>query len=175
MVLGAASVISLLLLSRGDRFSLGLTLRMRPGYRYWMKATLLIGVAVGLFSTVGMLSLHAAGIHLPTPTTPPDRILSSLVSGCISAPLTEEAMYRLVFCVPLAALVGSRTTIVLAGATFAGLHFVYRNPGPDNFIAGFFLAWAFLKSGSMLTPILLHSLGNACAVASQVIDWYRMA
>jgi len=43
---------------------------------------------------------------------------------------------------------------------FAALHFLGGNPGPDNFIAGYILAWSYLKSESIAIPVLLHSLGN---------------
>ena len=172
IALAGVSVCALALLGRGDRCSLGLTFRLNPSYRYWVRATLLIGAIVGLFCLVAFLLLHAAGVHIPIPATPPDQAVSSVVFACIAAPLLEEAIYRLVFCVPFAAITGTRTTIMLSGAIFAGLHFVYGNPSPDNFIAGFFLAWAYLKSGSIFTPLLLHSLGNACAVAAHIVHWY---
>lgn len=37
-----AALSALLLLARGDTASLGLTHRMNPGYRYWVKMTLII-------------------------------------------------------------------------------------------------------------------------------------
>ena len=48
-------------------------------------------------------------------------------------------------------------------------------PGPDNLIAGFFLAWAFLKSGSIIVPLALHALGNLCALVSWVGMWWYWA
>ena len=55
---------------------------------------------------------------------------------------------------------------------FGLLHVVYGNPGPDNLVAGFFLAWSFLKSGTIVVPVVLHSLGNACVFVAQVVTWY---
>ena len=46
------------------------------------------------------------------------------------------------------------------------------NPGPDNVIAGVLLGWAFLKSGSLLAPIIFHALGNVLAVGVQLRNWY---
>jgi uncharacterized protein len=43
---------------------------------------------------------------------------------------------------------------------FALLHVAYGNPGIDNTIGGFILTWAFLKSETILVPIVLHGLGN---------------
>ena len=62
--------------------------------------------------------------------------------------------------------------IILSGTVFALAHLVGGNPGPDNFIAGFILAWAFLKSGTLLIPILLHFAGNLCVFVFGVLMFY---
>ncbi|KPK22070.1 MAG: hypothetical protein AMK69_20550, partial [Nitrospira bacterium SG8_3] len=146
-----ASVLILFLLARGDRTSLGLVVRLRPSYRYWMKVTLGIAAAVGGFCIVASLLLRMIGIRIPIPATPLEQILPVLGSYCISAPVLEEALYRLLLCVALVRIAGPWWTIFASGALFAALHFVWGNASPDNFIAGYFLAWAFLKSGSILT------------------------
>jgi len=170
-----ASVLILFLLARGDRASLGLVVRLRPSYRYWLKVTLGIGAAVAGFCIVAGFLLWIIGIRLPIPATPPERILPALGSYCISAPVLEEALYRLVLCVALVRIAGPGLTIFASGVIFAALHFVWGNASPDNFIAGYFLAWAFLRSGSILTPIVLHSLGNLCVLALHVANWYRIS
>jgi len=170
-----ASVLILVLLAKGDRASLGLVVRLKPSYRYWVKVTLGIGVAVGGFCIVAGFLLWIIGTPLPIPATPPEQILSALGSYCISAPVLEEALYRLVLCVALVRIAGPRWTIFASGAIFAALHFVWGNASPDNFIAGYFLAWVFLKSGSILTPIVLHSLGNLFVLALHVANWYRIS
>lgn len=65
-----------------------------------------------------------------------------------------------------------RTAIVVSGVVFGGLHVVNGNPSPENLVGGLFLAWAYLKSGTIYIPILLHSLGNFVAWAGQVAAWY---
>lgn len=170
-----ASVLILALLARGDRASLGLVVRLRPSYRYWGKVTLGIGAAVAGFCIVAGFFLWLIGIQMPIAATPPERILSALVSYCISAPVLEEALYRLVLCVALVRVAGPWWTIFASGAIFAGLHFVWGNASPDNFIAGYFLAWSFLKSGSILVPVALHSFGNLCVLALHVANWYRIS
>jgi membrane protease YdiL (CAAX protease family) len=60
----------------------------------------------------------------------------------------------------------------LSGITFGMLHILNGNAAADNMVAGFFLGWAFLKSGSIVVPIVLHSLGNLCVLASWVATWY---
>ena len=49
---------------------------------------------------------------------------------------------------------------IAGGIVFAALHFAYGSPGLDNFLAGYILAWAYIKSGSIIVPVVLHSLGN---------------
>ena len=172
IALAGAALCVMALLGRGKRLSLGLTLRMAPSYRYWAAAALLIGAVVGAFCLVAVPVLRAVGIDIPIPMLPPDLVMFVLGHTCCKAPLLEEALYRLVLCAPLAAVAGPRLAICASGAVFAGLHFVYGNPGPDNFIAGYLLAWAYLRSGCVLTPVLLHALGNACVIGMQVIHWH---
>ena len=174
LVIGA-SVLLLVWLAQGDRASLGFVARLKPSYRYWVKVTLGIGATVAGFCILAGFLLWSVGIRMPIPATPPERILSALMSYCISAPILEEALYRLVLCVALVGIAGPRWTIFASGAIFAALHFAWGNASPDNFIAGYFLAWAFLKSGSILTPIALHSLGNGCVLALHVANWYRIS
>ena len=55
---------------------------------------------------------------------------------------------------------GKWPTIIASGLVFAALHFRFGVASPDNAIAGFVLAWAYIKSESILVPITLHALGN---------------
>lgn len=155
-----------------DRASLGLTLRPRQPWSYWCRVTLMIGglmlVPIAIFSALVIL-LHW---QVTIPRTSPDEALSALYRMCISAPVYEEALYRIVLCAPLAAALGGRTTIVVSGVVFGLLHVLYGNPGPDNLVAGFFLAWAYLKSGTIMVPLAWHSLGNSVALACHVINWH---
>jgi len=172
LALATGAVCVLLLLGRGDRYSLGITLRIIPNCRYWAIITLLIGAGIGIFCLVAGAILLACGVCPPIPRVPPELIISYSWHSCVSAPFIEETLYRIVLCVPLVAVAGPWSAVLASGALFAGLHFVYGNPAPDNFIAGYFLAWAYLKSGSFVTPVLLHALGNACALAVHVSNWH---
>lgn len=168
-----------LLLARGDRRSLGLNLSPLQGWRYWCRITLVLGLLTGVL--VGGLVVIAWGVYrllgadLPVYTTPPHRVTHALVGMCITAPLLEEAIYRVAVCVPAAVLLRPAGAIAVSGLLFGLLHVLAGNPGPDNLIAGFFLAWAFLKSGSIAVPLVWHSLGNLCALAIQVGTWYWLA
>jgi membrane protease YdiL (CAAX protease family) len=162
------------ILARGDAASVGLALRPIQGFRYWIKATLVIGIAVGAVIACATLPLVLLGRDVPFLALPPRTAGSYFVRMCIVAPTVEEATYRLAFCTAAVAVIGPRWTIALSGLAFALLHVLYGNPGPDNVVAGFFLAWAYLKSGSILVPVVLHSLGNLCVLAAWVVHWYWM-
>jgi membrane protease YdiL (CAAX protease family) len=162
----------LLLIARGDRQSLGLTPRPLQPWSYWCRVTLLIGgimlVPIGVFSALVLMLDWPVAI----PRMHPDSVPRVFCGMCVIAPLSEEAIYRVVLCAPLAAAFGNRITILVSGVVFGLLHVVYGNPGPDNLVAGFFLGWAYLKSGTIVVPLAWHSLGNVVALGAQVINWH---
>ena len=171
-LLALLSLLTLLVITHDRGRSLGFVLRLRPNFLYWVKATAIIGAVIGAFAVAVSVVIWILNVPVEWPKLPPKYVSSRLIQMCVVAPLLEETLYRVVLCAPLAAVVGARWAIFLAGVIFAGLHFAYGNPGPDNFIAGFFLAWAYLKSGSAVLPIALHSLGNGAAAAFQVFNWW---
>jgi membrane protease YdiL (CAAX protease family) len=168
-VLGLAALVWL---CDGDLAAVGLQVRPVQGWQCWIGWGARIGVAVAVCLAIGMAGLLALGMMPTVYTTPPNRILWMLPAMCIIAPVVEETIYRLALCLPLKAAVGPRTAIAVSGLAFGGLHMLYGNPSPENLVGGFFLAWAYLKSGTLLVPVLLHSLGNLCALAAQVGAWY---
>lgn len=166
------SVVALyFLLCRVSPKALGMRLLPVQGLWYWARITLWLGAIVVLFSLLAFVVLWAFGVHLPVTSIfhSEARMRAWLFSACVTAPLMEEALYRLVLCPPLLALGRRWLVIFISGALFGWLHFRYGNPGPDNFIAGYLLAWAFLKSESILVPILLHSAGNFAVFC---FNWY---
>jgi membrane protease YdiL (CAAX protease family) len=109
------------------------------------------------------------GINLYT--VDPATFWPTFVHMCVVYPLLEELTFRAALCTPLAAVAGPWPAVLFSGATFAAVHFLYGNPGIDNFIAGYFLAWAYLKSGSILVPILFHALGNFVILLGMMVAW----
>ncbi|HKD35824.1 MAG TPA: CPBP family intramembrane glutamic endopeptidase [Pirellulales bacterium] len=158
-----------------DRLSFGFRLTPIQGWVYWAKVTLILGAIVlcvlGLSAAVGLGILR---VHVSPPRHIVDRsqIGPLFVWMCIYAPLTEEAMYRLAICPPATAWFGPKAAIAISGVAFAGAHVLGGNPGPDNQIAGFLLAWAYLKSGSLAVPVALHFLGNLVAFGLQLYFFY---
>jgi membrane protease YdiL (CAAX protease family) len=165
------AAVTLLHLARGDAASVGLA-PPAQGWWYWVRMTLLIGLLAAVCMAAGVLVWVAAGLRLPVGITPPAWIGAALVRMCVYAPLLEETIYRLVLCVPLAALGRPWLAVILSGLVFGALHVAYGNASPENALGGFFLAWAFLRSGSVYVPVLLHSLGNLVILAGQVGIWY---
>jgi len=158
----------LLALARGDTTRLGLRVRPTQGWWFWSKATLLAGAGVFLLLVADVIVMYAAG------ATEFGGMSFSMAVGllrqaCVDAPVFEEGVYRLCLCVGLVGLVGRWPTVAVGGAVFGLLHVMYGNPGPDNFLAGYLLGWAYFKSGTIVVPIVMHSLGNLSIFAAQVM------
>jgi membrane protease YdiL (CAAX protease family) len=167
----AAAVAVYLSLARGDPVSVSLVLTPVQGWWYWVKATLLIGLIMGCL--LGALCGVSAIVvwSWPIPQVRPQEMNDALCRMCVWGPVREEAIYRLVLCVPLAVLLRPWGAVVASWVLFAASHWIGGNPGPDNQLAGFFLAWAYLKSGTILVPVGLHSLGNLIAVSTHVLAY----
>jgi uncharacterized protein len=161
-------------LVQGDLVSIGLV-SPRQGWRYWARAGLLIGFAVAVCILVGLAAWVWSGHEVPIFAAEPRYIDVLFLQMCVFAPVMEETVYRLVICVAATASVGPWAAIAVSGFMFGVLHLAYGTPSPENLVGGFFLAWAYLKSESILVPVLLHSVGNLCALAAQVGAWYWFA
>jgi len=157
-------------------YTVGLGLRLAPiqGWKYWFTAAVILGAIVALTCLSAWLCALVLGIHIFVPQIDPSYppVRAWLVDALLLAPVLEEFVYRFALCVPIVGRVGPLWTIVLSGTMFAFAHWVIGNPGPDNFVAGFVLAWAFLKSGTLLVPIILHFAGNLCVFAFGVLMFY---
>lgn len=171
-LIAVSTLVAYLHLVRGDLASVGLTSKPVQGWGYWVRATLLIGLAVLGCIAVGLSAWLLLGRKVPVYTIPPNSIATSFLHMCVFAPVLEEATYRLALCVPFAGRSRPWTAIVVSGLVFGGLHVLYGNPSPENLVGGLFLAWAYLKSGTIYVPVLLHSLGNFVVWVGQIAAWY---
>jgi membrane protease YdiL (CAAX protease family) len=81
---------------------------------------------------------------------------------CINAPLLEEFLARGVAVPALERAGGSRLAILGSGVLWPCTHLVFGDPITMPFYAlqGMFFAWVFLKSRSLIVPVVLHSLNN---------------
>ncbi len=159
-----------LILSNGNSAAHGLVLRPRQGWRHWFRFAL---AAAGVIFLIGFACAGVwwtLGWPLPLPRKEPAQWQQWLYWMCLSAPLNEEIVYRMLLTIALLPLLGERWTIVVSGLLFGMIHIFGGNPGPDNLLAGFFLQWAYLRSGTLLVPLAMHSAGNAIALTSHVLN-----
>jgi membrane protease YdiL (CAAX protease family) len=161
-----------LLLASGDRYSLGFRLTPIQPLSHWIRLILIIGFAMLIPISAFWLTATFLNWELTIPQTSPEQAGLFFLYGCVLAPFFEEVIYRLVLCFPTTTTLGTLGAILFSGIVFASIHFLYGNPGPDNFFAGYIFAWIYLKSGSIMVPILVHSLGNFVVLIFYVGMWY---
>ncbi|PKL74379.1 MAG: hypothetical protein CVV27_20805 [Candidatus Melainabacteria bacterium HGW-Melainabacteria-1] len=150
-------------LTRVSPLKMGLGLRPGPSWGHWVRFSLLTG---GLIGGVLLIFLPPS-IYLGWLLVPEygrqfgiEQLRHWLWYACVLAPLAEEGLFRWMLCPVLVALWGLRPAVLISGALFGVLHVVYGNPSPDNLLAGYFMAWAFIKSKSIWVPVLMHAAGN---------------
>lgn len=170
-LLGLSTVL-LVIAARGNRDALGLRIRPVQGWRAWIRPTLWVAAAILVLIALVVVGMWAVGIALPIRVFTPEEIARFAPSFLVGAPLLEEGLYRLVFCAGVVAILRPTATIFVGGVLFGALHFVYGNPAPDNCVAGFFLVWAYLKSGSLVLPILYHAAGNGFVLVCHFVAWH---
>jgi membrane protease YdiL (CAAX protease family) len=158
-------------LAGGDLSTVGLN-APAGGWRRWTRLAALLGLAAGVCIGAGVGLWVAAGWRLPVQSVAPAEVGPAFFRMCVFAPLLEETIYRVALCVPLTAVAGPEWAVAASGVVFGLLHVVYGNPSPENVLGGFFLAWAYLRSGSVCVPVLLHAAGNLLILAGQVGVWY---
>ena len=140
------------------------------------RQSLLPGVRAGLVWSAGFavaagvlaLGLGMAGfnpltiIHTPLPPEPSDKALFFIVGGII-APAAEEVVFRGVLFGYLRRW-GLPAAVLISTALFAVIH-----PGAvlpvTQIVGGVIFALAYHKCGSLMAPIVIHTLGNLAIFA----------
>ncbi len=81
-------------------------------------------------------------------------------------PLLEESVFRGLLYTPLYKKVGKLIAVVLCSMIWAFVHFHFQSIFPfiGTFLQGLLLGWLYIKSGSLLQPILLHMFLNSWKV-----------
>lgn len=136
--------------------SLGFRLVPKQGWLFWLIATAVIGAVF-----LGLLIIATFVVPGYSLSDPQALTWHEFLKTCIIAPLVEEIIYRMMLCPPAVGLFGLWPGIVASAVLFALAHVVSGHTAPENQLGGFFLAWAFVKSETILVPIALHSIGNA--------------
>lgn len=166
------------------------------GWKAWAGWSVVLGLVAGVCMAAAAGVWVATGHALPVNRLDPTDVVPAFLHMCLFAPLLEEATYRVTVCAPVAALAGPRAAIAVSGIAFGSLHaegllrvhgrlviavigiafgslhVLYGNASPENLLGGFFLAWAYVRSGSVAVPIALHAAGNAVMLAGQIAAWH---
>jgi membrane protease YdiL (CAAX protease family) len=170
--LAGLSIGLLYALSRGDRRRVGLVLRPAPSFAFWVRICVMVAIALAVLAGLVLWIAKSIDALHSVPKLSPAEFPSRLVWAAGWTPWFEEGIHRVALCSGLAlAGLGTRPIIAISGLTFGGLHMAYGNAAPDNLLAGFLLAWAYLRSGTAWVPIALHALGNAIILTSHRAAW----
>lgn len=110
------------------------------------------GTALYLFGINPLLLIRTP---LPGPTG--QKVLFFIVGGCI-APIAEEVLFR-GYLYTYCRRWGILTALAFSTAVFVALHLPSGLP-VTQIIGGIVFALAYEYSGSLIAPILIHSLGN---------------
>jgi membrane protease YdiL (CAAX protease family) len=170
------AVVGLLVIRRHlPRHAFGLGLGEPRRTVEWIVRCSLVAAAGGsVMLIVAIAGVRIGCLHLtiePTDLHSTERALEVLLHMCVLAPLVEELIYRGILVAALAQLAGPARAIVASGMAFVLLHLLYERPAwwaPFYFATGMLFAWAFVRSQSLVAPLVLHSLGNLVAWSK---DW----
>jgi membrane protease YdiL (CAAX protease family) len=168
----AIAVALFVYLSRDNLDAIGVRVRPLPSLRFWLGTTLVLALIMALLIAGTIVVYLALDKAMPPPALP---TYQHAWVAVVDAPIVEESIYRWLFVTGIVAVAPRWAGVVLSGAVFAYLHFVYNNPGPDNFIGGYFFAWMYLRSGSILVPIAFHALANGTLIALNVIAYHVLS
>lgn len=169
--LALMGLIAVVMARNGRVDGLGLNYSPRQGWRYWFRFTFWIALVLGVIIAATSAVLWFGHFHVRIARMAPSELRPMAPYMIVYAPIFEELLFRSLLCFALRPTLGIRTTIIVSGALFALMHWP-GNPGPDNQVAGFVLAYVYLRSESLAVPIAMHAGGNAFAVACQVFNWH---
>ena len=150
----------------------GVRVRPLPSLKFWLQTVLALAILMSLLIAGTVAFYLALDKPMPPPALPTFKLAWEMV---VASPIVEESIYRWLFVTAIVAVAPRWAGVVLSGAVFAYLHFVYNNPGPDNFIGGYLFAWMYLRSGSILVPIAFHALANGSLIVLNVIAFYVLS
>lgn len=143
---------------------------------FWIRATMAFIVTVFSFyfiiiNVMSFLKYNVAFRFAPISALD----WGNYIEHFIRAPVIEEIFLRGIFCAVLARLIGwkLKTIVLINGAFFAIVHFYYGGADPMNFVGGYFLAWGFCVSRSLVIPTIFHFFGNAVSLIPSIFQSYN--
>jgi membrane protease YdiL (CAAX protease family) len=139
----------------GTAAALGFRWAPKRGWLFWFWVGAALSVVQLIFVVIKLQFFPGISLGRPEALT-----WQRFLSLCLLAPVAEEILLRMLLCPPAVAVTGSWGGVILSGVAFASLHYVAGVATLDNLMGGFFLAWLFIKSGTILVPIALHSVSN---------------
>ena len=169
--LGLAAM-ALLVALGGGAGAVGLRLRPLPGGRFWWRTGLsFAGVAAAMLA-IAVAVACARGTWVLPPVHDAEALGLFFAGACVHAPITEELLYRVAICAPLALCIGPWATIAVAAVANALLHQLWGTFEPTHLLAGAVAAWAYLRSSCLWLPIALHMFGNGLALAVLAVQFW---
>lgn len=97
-------------------------------------------------------------LRFPVPHKPVDLFLLYLTGG-ITSPVVEEVVFRGILFAILRPF-GLVIAVLASSVIFAGFHFQGASIPLIQFIGGIVFALSLERSGSILSPVIIHVLGN---------------
>jgi membrane protease YdiL (CAAX protease family) len=158
----------------GTLSELGVTL-----HNWWSNFTLGIAGGVGLFVVVvgtGAIVNYFIPID-PEPQpfarlimdiTEPKQLILPIIMASVLAPIGEEFLFRGFIYPIFRKRTGVVAAIILSSILFAGLHFDLVRLIPLA-AGGAGLAWLYERSGSLITPVVAHSVWNTIMTGMIVV------
>jgi von Hippel-Lindau disease tumor supressor len=139
----------------GTAAALGFRSTPKQGWLFWLWVGAALSVAQLIVVVIVLEFFPGISLGCPEAVT-----WQPFLSHCLIAPVTEEVLFRMLICHPAVALARSWGGIIISGVVFASAHYFAGVATADNLMGGFFLAWLFVKSETILVPIALHSISN---------------
>ena len=131
---------------------------------------------IGLLLSLGFAAAYAATVEtlgfdvLVPPAIPPGilgdgvyRVINTASIG-ISGPIAEETFFRGFLLPAVAPYMGAVKAVVAISALFALSHLMVGVLVPA-FVSGLILSWLYLKTGSIVPPVIAHAAQNLLVLA----------
>ncbi len=154
------------------RLDLSGPLRKPDGWAVWAVAGVLSAPEVVYLVSYIVDSLGAADLSAKGTADAVSQIISLdgvtfgslFVTTAILAPLLEETVFRGFLLPSLSKYLGTVNAVVLSSIAFGLVHFAARDT-PQLTALGMVLGFAYVRSGNLLAPMLIHGIWNGTVLS----------